>query len=87
VEKGCVAAQAGCVTVGQDVIAVDPRYFRPSEVELLLGDSTKARQKLGWQPRLSFADLVNMMVDSDLAEQRRELYLRDGGYEVKNHYE
>ena len=45
---------------------IDPRYFRPAEVDLLLGDSTKAKQKLGWQPQLSFKGLVELMVDADL---------------------
>ncbi len=52
---------------GKEVIAVDPRYFRPTEVELLLGDSTKARTVLGWKPRVGFTELVEMMVDADLA--------------------
>ncbi len=47
-------------------VEIDPRYFRPAEVDLLLGDSTKARKKLGWQPRVSFPELVRMMVDADL---------------------
>jgi GDPmannose 4,6-dehydratase len=52
---------------GNEVLAVDERYFRPTEVELLLGDSTKARTVLGWKPRVGFTDLVEMMVDADLA--------------------
>ena len=52
---------------GKEVIAIDPRYFRPTEVELLLGDSSKARRVLGWTPRVSFNELVEMMVDADLA--------------------
>ena len=64
-----------------------PRYFRPAEVELLLGDPGKAKRELGWQPKVKFEQLVEMMVDGDLAEQRRELYLRDGGYVVKNYFE
>ena len=75
------------MSVGDMVVAVDPRYFRPAEVEQLLGDPTKAREQLGWEPRVKFAGLVEMMVDADLAAQKRELYLRDGGYEVKNYYE
>jgi GDPmannose 4,6-dehydratase len=52
---------------GKEVLAIDPRYFRPTEVELLLGDSSKARRVLGWTPRVSFNELVDMMVDADLA--------------------
>jgi GDPmannose 4,6-dehydratase len=60
-----------------DFVSIDPRYYRPAEVELLLGDYTKAKEKLGWEPEVSFAELVGMMVDSDL--QRR----LDAGAEVK----
>jgi GDPmannose 4,6-dehydratase len=51
---------------------VDPRYFRPTEVDVLIGDASKARAKLGWAPRTSFADLVQEMMTSDLAEARKE---------------
>jgi GDPmannose 4,6-dehydratase len=57
---------------GQVLVEVDPRYFRPTEVDLLLGDPSKARQKLGWRHKTSFADLVKEMVDSDLALVRLE---------------
>jgi GDPmannose 4,6-dehydratase len=52
---------------GKEVVLIDPRYFRPTEVELLLGDATKARTKLGWTPTVSFTELIEMMVDADLA--------------------
>lgn len=68
---------------GKAVIRVDPRYFRPTEVDTLLGDATKAREKLGWHPRVQLPDLVAMMVDADLAEAAREKHLRDGGFEVR----
>ena len=48
---------------------VDPKFFRPAEVDLLIGDSTKAKANLGWTPKVTFQELVHMMVDSDLAEQ------------------
>ena len=57
---------------GREIIGVDPRYFRPTEVESLLGDASKARRKLGWEPRTSFDELVREMVESDLAEARAE---------------
>ncbi|BEH09159.1 MULTISPECIES: GDP-mannose 4,6-dehydratase [Geobacter] len=57
---------------GKIVIEIDPRYFRPAEVDLLLGDSTKARLRLGWQPRVDFQGLVDMMADADLALAERE---------------
>jgi GDPmannose 4,6-dehydratase len=64
---------------GRKIVAVDPRYFRPAEVETLLGDATKAREKLGWSPRISFAELVAEMVREDLkAAERDELVKRHG---------
>ena len=56
---------------GRVLVAVDPRYFRPAEVDLLLGDSSKARRILGWEPKTTFNELVKMMVDSDLESVRR----------------
>jgi GDPmannose 4,6-dehydratase len=56
----------------QDYVVQDPRFFRPAEVDLLVGDATKARKVLGWTPQVTFPDLVRMMVDSDLQAVRRE---------------
>ena len=64
-------------------VAIDPHYFRPAEVDLLLGDSTKARTKLGWQPQVSFDELVGMMVEADLEAARRERTLLDAGHSVR----
>jgi GDP-mannose 4,6-dehydratase len=64
------------------VVKVDPRFYRPSEVELLIGDSTKARTKLGWQPLSSLKDLVSEMVAGDLEEARRVIDLQKLGYDV-----
>jgi GDPmannose 4,6-dehydratase len=58
---------------GKTLVRVDPAYFRPTEVDLLIGDSSKAREKLGWKPKTSFADLVRQMVAGDLAIARREV--------------
>jgi GDPmannose 4,6-dehydratase len=58
---------------GKTVVRIDPTYFRPTEVDLLIGDSSKARQKLGWQPKTTFAQLVKEMVAGDLAIARREV--------------
>jgi GDPmannose 4,6-dehydratase len=69
------------------VIAVDPRYFRPTEVETLLGDPTKAREKLGWTPRITFHELVAEMVREDLAIAKRDDLVRNSGYTVMNHHE
>ncbi|QQE10228.1 GDP-mannose 4,6-dehydratase [Planctomycetota bacterium] len=65
-----------------DFIEIDPRYYRPAEVEQLLGDPTKAKEQLGWVPRTSFDELVNMMVDHDLDQANREKTLRDAGHSV-----
>jgi GDPmannose 4,6-dehydratase len=67
---------------GKTVVRVDPRYFRPAEVETLLGDPTKAREKLGWSPTTTFDELITEMVESDLQEARREATLRSAGYAV-----
>ncbi len=68
-------------------VRVDERYFRPTEVELLLGDPSRAKADLGWEPKVTFEQLVSMMVQADLKQQGRDAYLRDGGYEVMRHYE
>jgi GDPmannose 4,6-dehydratase len=72
---------------GKEVVNVDPRYFRPTEVELLIGDPTKAKQKLGWEPKYDLKALVNDMVGSDLKLMKKEQYLRDGGYNIMNYFE
>jgi GDPmannose 4,6-dehydratase len=64
----------------QDHVEIDPRYFRPAEVEQLLGDPSKARAKLGWEPKTSVESLAAMMVDADLEIAQREKTLRDAGH-------
>jgi GDPmannose 4,6-dehydratase len=73
--------------VGDEVVAVDPRYFRPTEVETLLGDASKAREKLGWEARTSFDSLVREMVDSDLAAARKYALIRKNGFKAYAHHE
>ncbi len=70
------------VKVGDVVVAVDPRYYRPTEVETLLGDPTKAKDKLGWVPRTSFEQLVREMIMSDLTEARKDTLVRQHGFPV-----
>lgn len=67
---------------GKTIIEVDPKYFRPTEVDLLLGDSSKARKKLGWVPKYDLPALVKEMVSEDLKEAKKEIFLKSGGYEV-----
>ena len=70
------------VKVGQTIIAIDPRYFRPAEVETLLGDPTKAKEKLGWVPQISFEELVQEMVACDLDIAKRHAVLKQAGFDV-----
>jgi GDPmannose 4,6-dehydratase len=69
---------------GNTIVAVDPRYFRPTEVETLLGDPSKAKRELGWTPRTSFDDLVREMVASDLKAAQRDALVRQHGFEAYN---
>jgi len=68
-------------------VAIDPRYFRPTEVETLLGDASKAREKLGWTAEVSFPDLVADMVASDLDHAKRDALVSSEGYKVYHHHE
>ncbi|HLO38731.1 MAG TPA: GDP-mannose 4,6-dehydratase [Lacibacter sp.] len=89
-EKGIVKTcsnPAYQLTVGTEVVAVDPRYFRPTEVELLIGDPTKANTKLGWKPKYDLAGLVKEMVAADLDIFKREKLLHESGYKIKNQFE
>lgn len=73
--------------IGQEVVAVDPRYFRPTEVDLLIGDPSKAKEKLGWVPEIALQELVNEMMESDLHLMSKEEYLKSGGYRINNYFE
>ncbi len=75
------------VKEGQVVVKVDPRYFRPTEVDVLLGDSTKAQKELNWKPKYSLKDLVVDMVRSDLKEMKKERFLNQNGFKTLNYYE
>ncbi|RDU53932.1 GDP-mannose 4,6-dehydratase [Helicobacter sp. MIT 00-7814] len=88
-EKGYVKACHGGfkLEVGKEVVSVDPRYFRPTEVDLLIGDATKAREKLGWIPEYDLNALVKDMMQSDLKLMQKDKYLRDGGYETFSYFE
>jgi GDPmannose 4,6-dehydratase len=72
---------------GQEVVCIDPKYFRPTEVELLIGDATKAQQKLGWKPKYTLQQMVSEMVEADLESFKREQLLINSGFEVLRQHE
>jgi len=72
---------------GDVIVKVDPRYFRPTEVETLLGDPSKAKRELGWEPKVSIDELVREMVQSDYQLAKRDSLIRDAGYRTFNHRE
>jgi len=73
--------------IGQEVVFVDPRYFRPTEVDLLIGDPTKSQEKLGWKPKYDLPALVEDMMSSDIKLMKKQDYLKEGGFETKNYFE
>ena len=73
--------------IGQEVLAVDPKYFRPTEVDLLIGDPSKAKQKLGWECQYDLQDLVKDMMQSDLKLMKKDQFLKDNGYATLNYFE
>jgi len=89
-EKGIVVSCRNndhMIAPGTVVVQVDPAYFRPTEVDLLLGNPAKANTILGWQPEHDLASLVKDMIDNDLKLARKEKYLKDGGFRVMNYFE
>jgi GDPmannose 4,6-dehydratase len=85
--QGAGVDEKGFDAAGRWLVAVDPRYFRPTEVESLLGDSTKARARLGWRPRTGFRELVAEMAREDLREAERDEVCRRNGYQVFEYHE
>lgn len=85
--KGTGLDEKGYDSSGKCIVAIDPRYFRPSEVESLLGDATKARTKLGWVPKISFDDLVTEMVEEDFKTAKRDELIKQHGYTVFDYHE
>lgn len=75
------------IKFGQTVVKVDPTYFRPTEVDLLIGDATKAQTKLGWKPKYNLESLIADMMESDLHLMRKEEYLKKGGFKTMNYFE
>ena len=73
--------------IGKEILSIDPKYFRPTEVDLLVGDPTKAKTKLGWELEYDLPALVKDMMQSDIKLMTKDKYLRDGGYETLNYFE
>ncbi|MCF6309091.1 MAG: GDP-mannose 4,6-dehydratase [Sulfurimonas sp.] len=89
-EKGYVLSCSNLdyqVAIGTEVISVDPKYFRPTEVDLLLGDPTKAEKKLGWKREYQLKELIDDMMASDLKLMTKDVYLQDGGYKTMSYFE
>ncbi|PLP97149.1 GDP-mannose 4,6-dehydratase [Cupriavidus pauculus] len=86
IEPGADGTRPAC-KVGDVIVRVDPRYFRPTEVETLLGDATRARERLGWEPRIGFDALVREMVEADYALARRDALVRLAGFRAFHHHE
>jgi GDPmannose 4,6-dehydratase len=74
-------------STGRILVEIDPHYFRPAEVDLLIGDPSKARTKLGWKPKVNLPELIKMMVKNDILLAQREMHLKEGGYLTLNYYE
>jgi len=81
------ASGGGAGGEGRCIVAVDPRYFRPTEVETLLGDPSKAKEKLGWTPKITFAELVAEMVREDLKAAERDELVKKHGYKAMDYHE
>jgi GDPmannose 4,6-dehydratase len=88
-EKGYIKSSNDPVNLpaGKEVVAIDPKYFRPTEVELLIGDPTKAKTKLGWEPQYDLAALVKEMMAADVELFRKNKLLKDAGYEILKQHE
>ncbi len=85
--RGQGREEKGIDAEGRTLVEIDPRYFRPTEVDFLLGDPAKAKEKLGWEPKVKFKELINLMVDSDLGEANKDLFCQREGFKVNNYYE
>ncbi|MFT7330182.1 MAG: GDPmannose 4,6-dehydratase [Roseivirga sp.] len=89
-EKGYVKSCSNpdfVVETGREIITIDSHYYRPTEVDLLIGDATKAKEKLGWTPEYSLEELVKEMMENDIRIMQKEIYLKDGGHLTNNNYE
>ena len=84
--KSCSTADFS-IEKGKEVVSIDPHYYRPTEVDLLIGDATKAKEKLGWVPEYSLEDLIKEMMEHDVKIMQKERYLKEGGHHINNNYE
>jgi GDPmannose 4,6-dehydratase len=85
--EGTAENEKGYDATGKCIVAVDPRYYRPTEVETLLGDATKAHQKLGWKPKYTFEQLVSEMIREDLSAAQKDSLIKEHGYSTYNYHE
>jgi GDPmannose 4,6-dehydratase len=85
--EGTGVDEKGIDQRGNVLIAVDPRYYRPTEVQTLLGDATKASRELGWQPKVTFSELVKEMAEEDLKTAEKDALVKKHGYSVFNYHE
>lgn len=89
-EKGVVASCSNPkfkMEIGKEILAIDPNYYRPTEVDLLIGDASKAHKKLGWKPEYDLRGLVREMVEGDVKLMQKEQFLKNNGYQTFNYYE
>jgi GDPmannose 4,6-dehydratase len=87
INTASLKTQPGASQMVKPMVAVDPAYFRPTEVDLLIGDATKARTQLGWEPRYDLKGLVEDMMQSDINLMKKDSYLSEGGYRTLNYFE
>jgi GDPmannose 4,6-dehydratase len=85
--SGTGVDEVGIDQSGKAIVSVDPRYFRPAEVETLLGDPTYARQRLGWKPTVTFSELVKDMIEADLVSAKRDQLVKEHGYDAYEYHE
>ena len=84
--KSCISDEYP-LEIGKTVVKIDPKYYRPTEVDLLIGDASKCKEKLGWQPKYNLSDLIKEMMESDLKYFKKEKYLKEGGHDTLNYHE
>jgi GDPmannose 4,6-dehydratase len=85
--RGAGVDEKGFDASGNCIVEVDPRYFRPTEVETLLGDPSKAKLKLGWETKVSFKELVSEMMSEDMKEAKKNALIREHGYQIFESHE